>query len=69
MIQRTAAILLMGSAMALAHSGEAIEPHDLWTAWRFEPGVVILLLVSMVLYAHGVPRLLAHLRVSALSIT
>ena len=56
MIQRTAAILLMGSAVALAHSGEVIEPHDLWTAWRFEPGVVILLLVSMVLYARGVQK-------------
>jgi putative membrane protein len=43
---------------ALAHAGEPIEPHDLWTAWRFDLGVVIPLAVSALLYARGarVPR-------------
>ena len=38
---------------ALGHSGELLEPHDLWTAWEFDPGVVIPLAVSAILYARG----------------
>lgn len=28
-------------AVALAHTGEPLEPHDLWSAWELDPGVVI----------------------------
>jgi putative membrane protein len=56
MIRRVAAILAIGQAALLAHSGEPLEPHDLWTAWRFEPGIVIPLVVSMLLYAYGARR-------------
>jgi putative membrane protein len=38
---------------AFAHAGEALEPHDLWTAWRFEPAIVLPLALSAVLYARG----------------
>ncbi len=47
---------------ALAHAGEAPEPHDLWSAWEFDLRVVIPLLLSAILYyrgatpAHGVER-------------
>lgn len=43
-------------AVAWAHSGEAIQPHDVWSAWSFEPGIVIPLLVSAVLFACGARR-------------
>jgi putative membrane protein len=45
--------MLFTAAAALAHSGEPLRPHDLWTAWEFEPGVVLPLLLSALLYAVG----------------
>ena len=53
---------IMTAACALAHEGEPLEPHDLWSAWAFDPGIVIPLLLSAVLYwrgatdAHGIRR-------------
>ena len=41
---------------ARAHTGDALEPHDLWTAWAFDPGVILPLLLSAVLYARGARR-------------
>jgi putative membrane protein len=40
-----------------AHEGEALEPHDLWSAWEFDPVVVALLLISATLYVRGVRQL------------
>src|SRR5579884_1466559 len=37
----------------MAHTGEPLEPHDLWTAWDWEPGIVIPLALSAILYARG----------------
>ena len=34
---RVAISLLLGGAAALAHEGEPPAPHDLWTAWEFDP--------------------------------
>lgn len=47
--------LLIGilPAVALAHTGESLEPHDLWSAWEFDPVVVALLLVSGIAYYIG----------------
>ena len=42
---------------AAAHTGSALQPHDLWRAWTFEPIVVIALLLASVLYVVGVGRL------------
>jgi putative membrane protein len=50
----TLAIFLPG--MALAHAGETLQPHDLWSAWEFDPGVVIPLVLSAGLYAIGARR-------------
>jgi putative membrane protein len=50
---RLAAVAVITAVVALAHTGEPLERHDLWTAWRFEPGAVIPLVVSAVLYACG----------------
>jgi cytochrome c oxidase assembly factor CtaG len=50
------------TASAFAHTGEPLEPHDLWSAWEFDPGVVIPLAFSAILYwrgasvAHGIRR-------------
>jgi cytochrome c oxidase assembly factor CtaG/cytochrome c551/c552 len=38
------------------HTGERLAPHDLWSAWTFEPGIVLPLLVSGILYAIGARR-------------
>ncbi|HEX2208261.1 MAG TPA: cytochrome c oxidase assembly protein [Longimicrobium sp.] len=42
---------------ALAHEGRRMEPHDLWTAWSLEPGMVLALLVTGWMYARGVERM------------
>lgn len=52
----TLLFLAAGCRSALAHTGTPLEPHDLWTAWRFEPGIVIPLLISAVLYRRGSRR-------------
>jgi putative membrane protein len=40
-------------SLAFAHAGEPLEPHDLWSAWRFDPGIVIPLLLAAILYTRG----------------
>lgn len=43
-------------ALAIAHAGEPLQPDDLWSAWEFDPGVVIPLALSAVLYCLGSGR-------------
>ncbi len=50
---RVFALALLVPALALAHTGEPLQPDDLWSAWEFDPGVVIPLLISALLYARG----------------
>ena len=50
---RAALFLIFVPLAASAHTGEPLEPDDLWPAWKFDPGVVIPLLLSAVLYASG----------------
>ncbi|MBV9267589.1 MAG: hypothetical protein JO061_15585, partial [Acidobacteriaceae bacterium] len=55
------ALALALPLLLLAHSGEplqagdgtSLQPNDLWSAWEFDPGVIIPLVVSAVLYAIG----------------
>lgn len=47
------ALLLLLPAAALAHTGEQLQPDDLWSAWEFDPGVVIPLAISAFLHARG----------------
>jgi cytochrome c oxidase assembly factor CtaG/cytochrome c2 len=42
---------------ALLHPGQALAPHDLLTAWSFDPLVVLMLVASAFLYARGVLRI------------
>jgi cytochrome c oxidase assembly factor CtaG len=66
MLRRTLNIITVSTALlampglALAHEGSALEPHDLWQAWEFDPVVLALLLVSGLTYAVGVARLWEH---------
>lgn len=39
-----------------AHTGGPIAPADLWTAWTFDPGVVLSLAIPAALYAIGARR-------------
>lgn len=54
--KRASLLALLAPALAAAHPGEALHPDDLWSAWEFDPGVVIPLLVSAVLYARGASK-------------
>jgi putative membrane protein len=50
---RVLPLLLMAPVLAFAHAGKALEPHDVWTAWRFDPGVLAPLAASAILYLRG----------------
>jgi putative membrane protein len=42
---------------AFLHDGQPLAPHDLWSAWSFEPAVVATLLLTGWLYLRGVRAL------------
>ena len=50
---RISALMCMCPAVAAAHTGQSLQPHDLRSAWEFDPGVVIPLAISAFLYARG----------------
>ena len=52
-VRRIAALFAFVPVLAVGHPGESLHPDDLWSAWEFDPGVVIPLLLSAVLYAIG----------------
>jgi putative membrane protein len=52
-MRRLLPVCILGGVTAFAHSGEPLEPHDLWTAWRVEPGTVVPLAISALLYLIG----------------
>jgi hypothetical protein len=43
--------------IVFAHLGAPLRPHDLWTAWTFEPVTIAALLLSLWLYTRGLERL------------
>jgi putative membrane protein len=47
----------VGASAAFAHDGKLYGPHDLWTMWSWEPGVIICLVFSAWLYGRGVRSL------------
>jgi putative membrane protein len=50
-------LMLAMATVAVAHEGEPPKPHDLLTAWEFDPGIVAPLLLSGWLYLRGKRRL------------
>ncbi len=48
-----AALLPLLCGCLFAHAGRPVEPHDLASAWEFDPGVVIPLVFTAALYALG----------------
>jgi putative membrane protein len=44
-------------SVTVVHDGQPLAPHDLWTAWSFEPVVLIGLLLTAWLYGRGVRAL------------
>jgi putative membrane protein len=55
-LKRTSWLLLVLAQSLLAHPGEPIQPHDLWSTWTFDPGVVIPLVICAFLYYLGIYR-------------
>jgi putative membrane protein len=51
------ALVVCAPALLAAHAGQPVQPHDIWTAWSFEPWVVVPMAITMWLYARGVRRL------------
>ena len=45
------------SVFPVLHDGQPLAPHDLWSAWSWEPLVVVPLLLSAWLYVRGVQAL------------
>ena len=41
----------------LAHDGEPPAPHDLWSAWSWEPGILLGLGITAIAYGQGVHTL------------
>jgi putative membrane protein len=39
--------------MTIGDVDAALQPHDLWTTWEFDPGIVIPLVLTALLYARG----------------
>jgi putative membrane protein len=55
-LKRTCWLLLVLAQSSFAHPGERLEPHDLWSTWTFDPGVVTPLVICASLYYLGIYR-------------
>jgi cytochrome c oxidase assembly factor CtaG len=53
-------LLCVAPVSAAAHEGVPIAPHDLSSAWSFEPGVVVLLVLSVIVFVVGAAKLRAR---------
>lgn len=52
-VSRPIWLLLLIPALTFGHPGEPLRPDDLWSAWEFDPGVVLALALSALLYVRG----------------
>ncbi len=50
---RLLAVLAFANAAAFGHTDEPLGSHDLWGTWSFDPGIVIPLALSAILFALG----------------
>lgn len=60
LISAVAATTVFAPAKAFAHEGAPPLPHNLWTAWTFEPAMVALLLISAALFGFGAMKMRAR---------
>jgi cytochrome c oxidase assembly factor CtaG len=54
----TEAFMLLAAIPAIgsAHDGRPLEPHDLWSAWNWNPAIVLPLVLVAYVYGAGVRR-------------
>jgi putative membrane protein len=52
-MKRVILLAIAAAPLAFAHDGEPLKPHDLWLAWSFDPGIVIPLVLTALLYLRG----------------
>ncbi len=53
----TIACPVLTEGSTVAHDGQPLAPHDLWTAWSWDPAVLVSLAVTAWLYYQGVRAL------------
>ncbi|MDP9113537.1 MAG: cytochrome c oxidase assembly protein [Acidobacteriota bacterium] len=56
-MRRLILLALAIAPLASAHVGEPLKPHDLWYAWSFDPGIIIPLSLTALLYLRGAQRI------------
>ena len=44
---------VLAAPLASAHEGEPLKPHDLWSAWSLDPGIVFPLILTALVYFRG----------------
>jgi len=49
-MKRLIFLAAFAAPLIYGHEGQPLKPHDLWKAWGFDPGIVIPLLLTAVLY-------------------
>ena len=52
-MKRLIFLAIVAAPLGFGHDGESLKPHDLWFAWSFDPGTVIPLVLTAVLYFRG----------------
>jgi len=52
-VVRSAALIPFTALIIQAHTGTALEPHDLWESWSFDPGIVLTVGIAALLYGLG----------------
>src|SRR5688572_22022183 len=55
-LTRAIAVVAVAAGPAFAHDGRPLAPHDLWSAWDWNPAVTIPLALCAALYSLGVRR-------------
>jgi putative membrane protein len=52
-VSRVMLVLALTALPLVAHKGEPLQPHDFWTAWSWDPLILVGLVLSAVLYWRG----------------
>jgi len=50
-------LLLASTQTVLAHDGQPPAPHDLWSAWNWDPIIVVSLIIGVWIYVSGQQKL------------